>query len=344
MITRPEVFELGHPPDNLLHRHQEVTHILRQWDRQRDILLHGGSGVGKTTLLEHTLSEFRDQRQETHAVYVPCLDTTAGVIRSVLMRLPGPRPHETTPQEDLCLALRERVDSPTIVVLDEADDVIETDAMLRLNDVDEIGVTVVCHKPDRWLNGADDTIRRRLHGCEFEVERFGTAELADILERRADAGLKPNSVFHSELRQIADDVAGNARKGIQVFRAAAEIAGEQSDDRIQPEHIKQARDRANQRILQANLESLSFHHKFVYELIRVEAGIEKGDVYDAYTAIADEVYYGRKLNSLCERSVQNKLQLLAGYGLIEATAGGRYGEYKVVKSDVVPAIDVPELV
>lgn len=66
---------------------------------------------------------------------------------------------------------------------------------------------------------------RRFVGRELELDRYGSQDLADILEPRAQHGLQAN-VDSDYLIEIADQVSGVARKAIQTLRAAAEIAAE----------------------------------------------------------------------------------------------------------------------
>ncbi|SDJ32507.1 Cdc6-related protein, AAA superfamily ATPase [Halovenus aranensis] len=343
MITDPEVVEPDYLPRRLLHRDHEADHLLRCWAAGEDVLLHGRSGVGKTTLLKHTLDRYREQTG-TQCAFIPCLNTTAGVIRQVLTELPGADPGKTTPQEDLCLELRERITQPTNLVLDEANDLVDTDALRRLDDVDGISITAVVHHPDKWLGTADPETRRRFQGRELAVEPFSVTELADILERRAAAGLRDHAVYHDQLRDIADQVAGNARRGIQILRAAAELARRRGHERILDEDIDDADELAERRILEHNLRSLTFHHKLIYEIIRCSAGIAKGEFHDRYDEVADEIYHGRPISPLSKRSRNRKIRLLRDYGLVRATAENRHGDYAVVNSSVIPAIDVPELV
>jgi cell division control protein 6 len=342
MIQNPEVFDEGHLPRRLLHRESETQQLFRAWSRCDDVLLEGSSGVGKTTLVQHSLRRFEKQNEFTETAQVRALGkTTAGVIRAVLEALPGPDPARTTPREDLCLELRERVEKPTVVVLDEADDLVETDALARLDDVDEIAVVVITHDADEWLSAADDDIRRRLHGRELSLDRFSTDELADILERRAEVGLRSGAVERDQLQEIADEVAGVARRGIQVLGCAAEEAHRRGHDSIRETDIERAYDLAEQRILEYNLRSLPFHHQFLYELIRSSAGIEAEDLHDWYDDLAEDVYTGRPMTPISKGDRRRKLRKLQDYDLIARTGASRGSEYYAVDAGVVPPLEIP---
>ncbi|WP_146417592.1 Cdc6/Cdc18 family protein [Haloarcula hispanica] len=346
MIADPAVFDDEHLPRRLLHREAAVDHLSRAWepalggDQAHDVLIHGPSGVGKTSLARFTL-----QKLTTHAdiysAHVESLGkTTAGVVRSVLHDLPGSDPATNTPREDLCIELRERVDQPTIVILDEADDLPATDALDRMADVDGLSVVAICHNKEQWLSQLESQLRRRLLLKELALDRFGVNELADILEARARRGLPSGVVTREQLEAIADEVAGVARKGIQSLRQAALLAEERDHSEIGADDVGDSYERAQQYILQKNLDSLPFHHQLLYELIRVGDGPQAGELHERYEAAAEEVYRGRGLTPISERSRRLKLSKLEDYELIEVEGENRHRRYMVRDEQIIAPIKV----
>jgi len=338
VIVRPEVFEDSHLPRRLLHREAEVDELLRAWAPAAvgqcadDILLSGPSGVGKTTFVAHARRRINEQGVRT--VSVECLGrSTSGVVRQVLRDL-GADPGRTTPKEDLCLALREHIDEPLVAILDEADDLVATDALDRLSDLDPISWVVICHNPDKWLARADDSIRRRLSTATLSLSRFGTTELADILEARATVGLQDGIVSRDQLMWIADEVAGNPRRGIQSLRAAAAEAERQGHEQIRDIDVERCFELAQRKILRLNLETLPFHHRLLYELIRSAGGLDASGLHEWYEGIADKQYRSQPTTPIGERDRRRKLQKLADYGLIEREGGGPHTEYVPVEPDL----------
>lgn len=183
MLTDAGVFDEQYQPERPLHRKVELDAVVHGLDKG-GVILHGPSGVGKTTLAQHALDVLAEERGVPTA-RVKCLGaTTATVLRTVLRAFPGPDPAANTPQEDLSLRLYERVDEPAVVALDEAAHVHGLDTLERLLDVPELSVVVICHGPDEWLAAANRATRERFCGTEVGLDRFAVDELADILAAR----------------------------------------------------------------------------------------------------------------------------------------------------------------
>lgn len=345
MIVDDQVFADGYLPKRLPHREAEVEVLAKAFEpaldgeQPHDVLIHGPHGVGKTVLTRHTFGRL-EQRADVEWAHIRTMGlSTAGVIRATLQAL-GSDPAQNTPQEDLCLELRERVDKPTIVVLDEGDD-LSSDALARLADVRLLAFVPIVHEPERLLSRVDDDrVRRRLVGRELELDRYGSEELADILEPRARHGLR-TGVDDELLEEIADHVGGVARKGIQTLRAAAEIAAEQQRA-IEAVDVDDAHERAMHWIREANLQSLPFHHHVLYGLIRDagEGGIEPATLHQRYDDLAEEIYAGHEQLPIGRRARRNKIRKLETYELVVVDGENRHRRYRVADKRIDSSVTV----
>jgi len=344
VLVDERVFDQDRRPERLLHRDAELSALHRAvGERGEHVLVHGPSGAGKTALVQAARERLaRDRGCET--AYVESMDaSTAGIVRRVLAQVDGPTPPANTPQEDLCVQLYDRIDEPAVVVLDEADSVHETAALQRLLDVESIAVVVVVHDPDRFLTAADERVRTVVRTPALQVEKFATDELADILAARARRGLRPDAWDRDVLRAIAERAEGIARPAIQTLRSGAAEASDRGDERLTTDVLDAAEGRAQRRILRYNLETLPFHHRLLYELVRQAGSVPARELYERYDRVADEAYRDVPSTPISRRARRRKLAKLVDYGLLERVGDGRT-VYQVVDPEVGPpvGIRVPE--
>jgi len=342
MITSPRVFGDEHLPGELIHRDQETRELTRAWkpalhgERPSDVILSGPSGVGKTVLVRDGL----DRLQEAAVVgtaHVRCLGATTGDILRGVLRGFGYDAPQNQPIEDLHWTLRDSIDRPVVVVLDEADGLAQNDALECLTQVRRLAMVVVTHEPKQWLSDASPSIRDRLTGggCKrLNLDRYSTEELADILERRASEGLRAGSVTREQLRAIDAEVGGVAREGIQSLRAATELAEERGHDRILDEDIGSSFERARHWIRKQNLQSLPYHHHVLYALIREAGKISATDLHNRYEEAAESLYRGTRSMPIGERARRKKIRKLHEYDLIEWDGQHQHRVYKPIDDSI----------
>lgn len=331
MIADPRVFDDEWVPRRLQHRDQPVTQLSRLLKpaltdaRAEDVLVHGPSGVGKTVLSQYTLDRLQERAIVPYA-HVRCLGkSTGGVLLRALKKLPvNADVHRGLSIDERTNLLANAVDGAAVLILDEADDLHETEVLDAVANAPGVSAIVIIHDRDEWLARVDERHRRRFAADhQIELGRYGVDELADILESRAELGL-PDYAWNRELlERIADDVAGVARRGIQTLRAAAEVAEERDHGSIDDIDVVAGHERAREQIRKSNLDSLPFHHQVLYALVRSSgsAGVDAGALHRQYDAVVPQVYddFSRPIG---ERSRRNKLQKLRDYDLIETTDDG----------------------
>jgi cell division control protein 6 len=335
MIVRRDVFDETHRPQRLLHRDRETTRLLAALDPGDDgthrghAVLSGPPGVGKTVLAKQCCDRLRERRGTSDA-HVRCLGAEPGTIyRRAIAAFPnGPASVEQNkPVEVVADDLQRLVaaaDPGAVVVLDEADDIDPT-AVDVLTNVRGLSVVVICHSHEDLFNRISPAARERLQaGTTLEIDRYGVSELGDILERRAEVGLRAGVWTRGQLETIADAQAGVARRGIQSLRAAAEVAADAGHDRIQEADIERGYQRARSDIRAANLDSLPFKYQYCYALVRAFGPITSQALYERYFEFAETAWRDRLDTApSTKRTVRGHLTKLREYDLIE-THGGEH--------------------
>ena len=327
MILEPDVFREERLPRDLVHRESELTQVSRalkpalRGERPGDMLISGPSGVGKTTLARLFLDNPRSPTNLDSAILRVLGETTGSVLRDAIDAHPSDvSVHRGVATDQLAGILRDAVDDPYVLVLDEADDLPETEALDELMSVPGVAVIAIAHDADKWLARIDQRYRAQFSGeHHIRLDRYAPEELADILEPRAEQGLDPDGWSRPVLEDVADEVAGRARDAIQTLKWAARLAGERDRDAITSEEIVDGHDEAQREIRAAALKSLPYHHHVLYELVRHDAPVESQALHEACDAIAAEAYTGRSSTPIGKRSRTLKLRKLAEYGLVEWT-------------------------
>ncbi|WP_338740362.1 Cdc6/Cdc18 family protein [Haloplanus salilacus] len=351
MITDPEVFHETRLPRELLHRDSETSQLSRilkpavSGHYPEDALITGPSGVGKTVLARFLL----DNPQQPTAVattHIRALGMTCGdLLREAINDHPsGTTVHRGTPTADLPQILQELVDDPYLLIIDEADDVPETDALDMLAGVPEVATIVIAHDADDWFARVDSRYRSRFDGDHhIRLTRYTATELADILEPRAEFGLESGAVSREQLVTIGNIVAGVARRGIQTLRWAAKIAENQDHDAITDRDITDGRARAQTEIRESNLRSLPYHHHVLYELIRAHDTLESSKLHDSYEAIQEHAYAkNRPQHPISRRARRTKLDKLREYDLIDWTEHEDNSRmYRVIDASIASEFDIP---
>jgi Cdc6-like AAA superfamily ATPase len=309
-------------------------------------LISGPSGVGKTVLARHTLDRLEKRAPVSHAHIRSLGKSTGAILREVLRQHPANVSEQVSrnmPIDDIYELLRDTVEYPLVVILDEADNIHDHDVIERLHAVPQVSIVAICHDPQSWLAQVPMGGSHSFDGDQhIQLRRYGTEELADILEARANKDLAKDLVTRDQFRTIASHVAGVARFGIQSLYAAAKLTVERSHETIRPGDIDDSYDRALHRIRQSNLNSLPLHHHVLFELIRVAGEISASEPNERYDNATEQLYAGYPQTPIGKRSRRDKLAKHREYELIEHEGPPQSRVHRVLDSELESVIDIAE--
>mgnify|MGYP002761073861 CR=1 FL=1 len=184
---------------------------------------------------------------------------------------------------------------------------------------------LVAHQEEQFFPQLNSRLVSRLQtSARIHFDQYSKQELMSILEDRVRWGVRPDVVTESQLENIADAAAGDARVAIGILRNAAQNTGQTEEDVIDEATIKNAVSEAKVEIRQTNVEKLTDDQQIVYDIIAEHGEIAPNELYEAYEQTAP--------NPRSQRMVRNYLSKLSRYNLIEMNGANRGRSYRLLSS------------
>jgi orc1/cdc6 family replication initiation protein len=317
-------------PADVRHRDGEIdalTSTLKpvvQGHHAEPALLHGPSGTGKTCIARYAVERLREQVVDLDTQYVNCWEDYTRF--KALYRVLDGLDHafdvhrQSTPRDELLDRLRDALDHPYVVVLDEVDQLEHKGILYDLHRVSGLSIVLVANADEELFAGLEERVASRFKtATRIHFDRYGTRELVGILEDRVRWGLHDEAATADQLRLIADLAGGDARVAIGTLRAAAQSADQRGLHQLTEETIERSAPEAKSEIKQKNLEKLTDHQRTLYDIIEEGGEVPPDALYEAYReAIAEPK---------SRRMVRNYLEKMRRYNLVEATGEGRARTY-----------------
>lgn len=330
MITDARVLDPEFVPNDVVHRDAETNLLssalrpITNGDRPDPAFIYGPSGTGKTCIAQYTLNKLRESTIDLNTQYVNCwedhshFDTLYRALEGVGKTLDIHR--QSTPQTLLLERLPDYDGPPYVVILDEVDQLDDSGVLYELHRTPNLSMILIANQEERFFSGLDERVASRLQtSTRIGFDLYGNDELVAILEDRVRWGLHPDIVSDSQLREIADAAAGDARVALGILRTAVRRTHQQSAETVTDQFIVDAIPEAKAEITQKNIEKLTNDQRILYEIITDAGNIAPGELYSRYEERAD--------NPKTKRMVRNYLAKLVHYNLIESTGSDRGRRY-----------------
>ncbi|AFK18628.1 AAA family ATPase [Haloferax mediterranei ATCC 33500] len=326
MITREEVFDVdAFVPADLVHRNHELNLLstalspIIEGNTGSNTIVTGPSGVGKTTTARYGLTQL-EAEADVKTRYVNCWnDHRPWMLLYDILDEVGrvwDLHRQSTAQDILLKRLRESVDKPYVVILDEVDRIDDTGLLYSLDAIPELTLVLITNREQELFASMDERVHSRFRsGVRIYCEPYRVSELVEILDARVREGMQ-YGVSESILERIADHAAGDARVAIRSLYRAAKLAG---DGEVTSVVVDEAVPLARGELRQKTTSQLKPHESTLLEIVREHGPLKMGELQPLYVEASSD--------DRTARSLRRDLRKLADYNLVEArgeTNGRRY--------------------
>jgi len=324
MITDHSVLQPDVQPARELirHRNAEIDHLtsvlepLSEGISTTGAFLWGPSGSGKTTTARCVLEDL-ERVAEVDVSLIDCLSVHSrrAVLNSVLEALgEGPSSlRQGTTTEHLAGAIERAIGRPTVIVLDEADQVDSVDVLQELYEIQDLTLILIANQPWRSFDRGDPRVDSRIGSLpSIPFERYTERELVSILEKRAEIGVAPGALADSVLETVAQHAGNDARRAISLLYQSLLLARRSGADRVDEQIVIGARDDAERESIRSRLSSLSRDQRRGLEAALEVGPAQSGAIYHGYDERSSDAVSQRTFRSWLSKFVEYKLVVKEG--------------------------------
>jgi len=330
IIVDRKVLTADYLPNKMVHRDSERKQIasnlepLLEGKSPIDMLVYGDPGTGKTAMSRYVIDELRKHEPQLKYAYINCFkhSTKFDIFYTLLNNLGHKMVHrQGTPTDEIVQKLEEVASKNKIViVVDEVDQLTEDEVLYELSRFTRAGLIMIANQ-QTVFHDVDTRVRSRLSGRdEIRFKKYTENELNDILLDRREYGLRNNAVSKQQIRKIAIQSNGDARRAINTLRIAAQKAEQKKQKEIDEKQIKTAKPEAIKKQKQKTVEKLNNHQKILLEIIQNDNRINSTNLYEKYREKTEK--------PKSKRTLRRYLNKMENYNLIKSHGKGKGTAYE----------------
>ncbi|APX00211.1 orc1/cdc6 family replication initiation protein (plasmid) [Halobiforma lacisalsi AJ5] len=332
MISDYEVLQPDVQPDRevVVHRDTEIDYLtgvlepLTHGVAPGGAFLSGPPGVGKTLVTQLAVDDLEEEAGVATA-WVNCFSTHSR--RTVLKRILATFENRTTLEyrsvatDDFVPQIRAAIDKPTVLVLDEADQLDDMQVVQELYGTSDLTLILISNEPWAECGAENPQLNSRMTSLqEICFESYTDAQLVSILEQRRQVGVKRGVVNDAVLEYIARESDSDARQAIALLYHTVRNAQLNNRD-VTPTLVDRSKGDARSHVTRSRLSALSREQRLALEVLAESGPVTSGTLYDAYEGASDD--------PVTDRALRDWLSKFEKYELVTNTGPEHVPKYEV---------------
>ncbi|MCF7865902.1 AAA family ATPase [Candidatus Woesearchaeota archaeon] len=325
LIKNEAALEKDYIPKELPYRQNEQHYLadcikpLFQKRSGRNLFIHGGPGIGKTTACQFILRELEEETDDIAAIYVNCWkhNTTYKVLLEICNIL-GYKFTQNKKTFDLYDIISRILNKKAAAfIFDEIDQVEDQDFLYYvLEDIHNKTIFMIGNRRS-FLVDMEDRLKSRMIPEVFEFRAYKLNEVLGIIKLRKDYAFHSNTWEQDAFDMIAQKTyeIKDIRSGLFLMKEAAREAEKKIKNKITKEHVQEAINKLENFTIK-NTEELKADSKIIFEIVKKNSGKKIGDLFKIYQKEGGNASYKtfqRKISELEDgKFIKTKKQTGAG--------------------------------